>query len=1009
MRVVWWNGMPVGFRFGMALLLLGLALCAPARVAAQQASFVVDRYRVDTWRSQGEIKLAFTSNLVQTRDGYLWLSSQSGLLRFDGHRFKAFTADNSPALRGRIRLTTIPLAEDRDGGLWIGSGSGVFRLAGGTIRAVASNETFKPDIVNVAAVDGHDRLWAVTRSGRIFAIGRDGHQQEIDDTVVSYAGSSMSVDNAGDIWIAAGEGAVYRVHEGTLSKFDFPDGARPGNTNRVYAARDGSVWFGTETAVLRLSQGRLRRFALPATQGRGSVSVIAEAADGTLWIGTHGAGLHWFDGERFRSFSRKDGLSDDRVIDILPDRQGNVWVATRDGLNRFQPLPFASYTAYSGLPVEMPGGMVRDAAAGVWLAPPTGGMFFGKLDAQGARFARVDRIGDFVTALAPARRGGIWVGQPDGTVMRLADGKRTADPAFTGLPPVTDIVEDADGRVWIATWRGLYRVANGRLSRVRPHGSGRDDYLLRLFQDTRGAIWSAGLAGMSRIDKAGGSSFVRWPEQVAVRANVVFEAPGGSIWAGSEEGLVRVAGGRLAVVTARQGLPASWVGAVESDASGHLWLGQLGGITRIDAGELEAVADGRLAELTDVVSYKALDGLPGGDPAAWPHPWSHGDGSGKLWFAMGHGIVAIDPADANAPGFAPKVLIDEAAVDGVPQPDPRRVTLDAGARRVELSYTGVDLSHGPDARFRYRLEGFDPDWVDAGTQRLAAYTRLAPGSYRFRVSARDVQGRWTPAEAAIDVVVLAPFYLQAWFLSALALTVVSVLWLYHRAILRTRSVAIHDERTRLARDIHDSLLQGFGGIALQLHAVAQGIGSHTAERPRLDRILALIDRTLTRARKVVWDIRQPHELGDLAATLHTSAHQIFAETDTAVALRVDGRIRHLSQEATSECVRIVEEALTNVRKHACAAQVGITLAYTWSSLLISIRDDGCGFDPDLIANRRGHWGLQGIQERARRLRARLAIAARPGAGTRIALTVPLRHWLVWPLRRPSPGGRPAPR
>ncbi|WP_161556336.1 sensor histidine kinase [Xanthomonas campestris] len=978
--------------------LLGLGLCASSEVLGQQASFVVDRYRVDTWRSQGEIKLAFTSNLVQTRDGYLWLSSQSGLLRFDGYRFKAFTADNSPALRGRIRLITIPLAEDRNGGLWVGSGSGVFMLTAGTLHSVTTNESFKSDIVNVAAVDGHNRLWAVTRSGRIFVIDQEGRQQEVNGTVISYAGSSMSIDNGGDIWIAAGEDAVYRVHNGALTKVNFPGGASLGNTSRVYAARDGSVWFGTESAVFRLSQGRLRRFALPPTEGRGSVSVITEGADGTLWIGTHGAGLHWFDGSRFQSFSRKDGLSDDRVIDILPDRQGNVWVATRDGLNRFQPLPFSSYTTYSGLPVEMPGGMTRDTTGGAWLAPPTGGVFFGKINAKGALFNRVDRIGgDFVTAMTSARQGGVWIGQPDGTVMRLAEGKRTADAVFKGLPPVTDLVEDASGKLWIATWRGLYRASGSQLTRVEQHGRWRDEYLLRLFEDTRGTIWGAGLTGISRVDAAGKITFVPWPEHVAVRANVLFEVAGGAIWAGSEEGLVRVSGGRLAVVTARQGLPASWVGAAESDASGHLWLGQLGGITRLDIDELEAVADGELDQLKDVASYKALDGLPGGDPAAWPHPWSYKDQSGKLWFAMGHGIVKIDPADAIMPVFSPKVLIDEAAIDDVSQSDPRQLTLDAGARRIDFTYTGVDLSHGPDIRFRYRLDGFDPDWVDAGTQRMASYTRLAPGSYRFRVSARDLQGQWTAADASIDVVVLAPFYLQAWFLLTSVLTIVAVLWFYLRTISRTRTVAIHDERTRLARDIHDSVLQGFGGIALQLHAVTQSVAPHTDERPHLERILTLIDRTLTRARKAVWDIRQPHELGDLAAAIYASAHQIFAETDTSVALELVGRVRHLHPDATSECVRIVEEALTNVRKHAHAAHVGIKLAYTWNHLQISVHDDGCGFDAEQLPNRSGHWGLQGIRERAQRVKARVSISACPGTGTEIALRVPLMRWLSWPL------------
>ena len=990
-------------------LLHGVALFVaiawfPGYVAAQQASHVVDRYQLDIWTAQDDVRLAFTSNLVETRDGYLWLSSESGLTRFDGFRFKVFDAVNAPALHGRARLFTIPLAEDNEGGLWIGSDGALYRYSNGDISIVVTNPAFRTDIVNAIRVDSKDTAWAITRSGRVFRISREGDLREIQGTTASFAGSGMSVDQAGDIWIAAGEGALYRVHEGKLSKITLPRGTRVDNANRVCPTRDGSVWFGTATAILQWREGRVRRVPLPAAEGIGVVSALAEGPDGTLWVGTYGAGLYWFDGQHFTSFSRRDGLSDDRVIDILPDRAGNIWVATRDGLNRFRPLLFDVHTSRTGLPIEMPGGMIRDSSGLLWLAPPTGGLFMGGIDATGARFTQVEGVRTHrVTSFAQAREGGIWVGrQPAGSVTRFAKDQPAAEPIVTGLPPVTDVLEDRTGALWVGTLRGLFRVRSGEARAITARDGLPEDYVLRLFEDATGVIWIATLNGIARVDQAGDVRIINqlMPAGSVTRPIVLFEAPKGSLWVGSAEGLARVSGGRPAFVTVAQGLPESWVGAGEEDSSGHLWLGQLGGLTRINLDELTAVADGRVPALTDVVTYEAIDGLPGGDPAGWPHPWSFRDELGKLWFAMGHGIVAVDPSRAEPKHRDPILHIEEIAVDGANVPTTSTLTLGPAARRLEVRYTGADLSHGRDVRFRHRLDGFDTEWIDAGTQRVVAYTRLAAGRYRFRVTARDIRGGWKPTEAGVDVIVLAPLYRQLWFITIVACAFLGGLWVIHRAILRTRSAAIYEERSRLAREIHDSLLQGFGGIALQLHAASKRLSLAPSQQPHLDRVLSVIDSTLTQARQLVWDIRQLDDASaGLAKACQSAAHRILGESATAVRVTSVGRGHELPLETRTECLRIIEEALINVRKHAVAANAEVRLRYHWNRLLVTIHDDGSGFNVGDVRQRPGHWGLQGIQERAAQIGAVISVISRPGEGTQIRLAVPYHRWLFFRRRR----------
>jgi ligand-binding sensor domain-containing protein len=978
-------------------------------IGAKQPASELGRYEFNVWRAQDGVRLSFASNLVQTRDGYLWLSSQSGLTRFDGLRFKVFDTTNTPSLHGRPRLQTYPLLADPTDALWIGTDVGLLTLANGVLKPEAVDASFNTDLVNAATVDSRGTVWAVTRSGRVLRIPRHDTFHVVSGTVVSYAGSGIAVDRSGDVWIAAGHDAVYRAHGDALEVVTFPPELRASDPTRVFAAADGSVWFGTPSALVRWRAGQFTSIPLPPRQSLAGVSCIAEAPDGALWIGTHGAGLYRFDGQRFASFTSRDGLSDDRVIDILVDRSGNVWVATRDGLNRFRPVAFDVFTSQTGLPTDLPGGMIQDAAGVFWLAPPTGGLFRGRIEHDEARFTAAEpaRNDDRIAAIARARSGGVWTGRFLGSVSRFADGGPLAEPIARGLPPVTDLLEDADGTLWVGTWRGLYRIRGTQRRSFAARDGLPDDVVERVYRDSGGTLWVATQTGIARAARPGEERFTiqPMPDGSAERAVVLFEAPVGTLWLGSADGLARVTGGRPAFLGVAQGLPENWVGAAERDGVGGLWLGQLAGLTRVNLADLTAVADGREPALRSATTYEALDGLPGGDPAAWPHPYSLRDASGRIWFAMGHGIAVVDPGKVGGNASAPLIQFDEVAIDGVVAPAGTTVTVAPTARRLELRYTGVDLTNGPRLRFRYRLDGFDPDWFEAGTQRAAAYTHLPPGRYRFRVTGRAPNGAWNPTEAAMGVVVLAPIYQRTWFLVIGSLALGLTAWTAHLVLLRTRGEAVRAERSRLAREIHDSLLQGFGGIALQLHAASEELALPPQQQSRLDRVLSLIDRTLTQGRQVVWDIRLPGlAAADLAVECEAAARHILAGTATVARVAVRGRRRQLPAARQAEILRIVEEALANVRNHAQARSVLLELDYGWRQLGVAIRDDGHGFDAKRQWGQVGHWGLLGMRERASRIGAWLVVESRPGSGTVVRVEAPYAEGFLALLRSLLPRG-----
>lgn len=338
--------------------------------------------------------------------------------------------------------------------------------------------------------------------------------------------------------------------------------------------------------------------------------------------------------------------------------------------------------------------------------------------------------------------------------------------------------------------------------------------------------------------------------------------------------------------------------------------------------------------------------------------------------------------------------IGEVTIDGTIAESHDAVTIRPGVRRVGIRYTGVDLSRGPYVRFRYRMDTYDSAWTDVGTERTVSFTQLPAGRYRFRVIGRTGSGPWSPTEAGVDLLVLAPIYRRAWFLSAAALLLALLLWSAHRSQLRTRSAAIRDERSRLAREIHDSLLQGFGGAALELHVASTRLALAPPQQALLDRVLSLIDRTLAQARDVVSEIRQPGTATwNLAAACEEAGQRILGGTTVALRVEQRGRVNQLPAMAQSECVRVVEEALANIRRHAAAANVVVELLYRWREVMLTIRDDGVGFDPAVAAEASGHWGLLGMRERTSRIGGSLVVRSRPGSGTEVTLVVPLRRRL----------------
>jgi signal transduction histidine kinase/ligand-binding sensor domain-containing protein len=949
-------------------LLLAAAIACASVAHGQEAAVAVGRFRVDAWRAEHGMPSNVVSRIAESGDGYLWMGTAAGLTRFDGVRFATFDHD-----------ATKPMHEDRQGALWIATDRGLVRYADGRmVRDAVLDDSIVGEMIAGLTEDSSGTLWALTDHGRLLRrVGGRLATVSIGG-LPKGAGQAIVAGDSGQLWLGfEGAGlAIVRPTQGTVTRL------LPGESvGSILRASDGTFWIGTSTGVAHIASGRITRVRVAGAAPYAPVTSLGEDRDGGLWIGTRGNGLYRYAAGHLTPITARSGLlSNDDVTCVFVGTRGNVWVGTRHGLNRFRAVQMSPLTTRNGLPTDAPGAIAIDRSGALWMAARTGGLYR-RAHADSGAFVLLSP--DVVTSIAVAADSTVWMGRLRSGLLRYRAG--TWRTYATG--PVNAVLAARSGSVWIATNAGLERLWQDRLTTYRGLA---DSVVLCLAEDQRGAIWAGTRRGVSRID----STITSY--RTGAVATLHGDA-GGGVWAGTPDGVTRISGGRLVTLGREQGLAPDIVTAIAEDGRGHLWFAGLGGLTRVSLAELNAVADstanGRRAKLDSVLMFTPVDGLPSPDvaiDAEWPTAMTRG---GELWFAMERGLVSFDPLEIHVDEEPPRVHVEGVTIDGNPAPVDAPLTIGPGARRLDFQYTGVSLRDGRRVRFRYRLDGFDTAWVDAGTVRAASYTNLAPGQYRFHVSARGADGPWNPAEAGVALRITPPFYRTPWFVIGSAITAVALVAAALRArtrVLEARFAAVLAERTRLAREIHDTLLQGFTGVALSLRAATRRLDASDGATQPLDDVLVLAQKTLVDARKAVWDLRTPFE-GDGAfpVALENAARLTVAGAALPFEWAVSGRPRPVGPQAESVLLRVCQEALANTVKHASASRAWVALAYERRAVRLTVRDDGCGFAVD--PSRRsyaGHWGLLGMRERSEQVNGTFRVVSAEGRGTEVSLTVP---------------------
>jgi len=804
------------------VLVAGFGIASRSAAGLDPAK-ALTQYAHGSWHVADGLPQDNVISIAQTPDGYLWLGTEEGLVRFDGLRFTVFDRSNTPELKSN---DICALLVDRMGNLWIGTaGGGVVRMTQGKFVAFTTQNGLS------------------------------------NDSVLSLC---EGLDNA--IWIGTEGGGVNRFMDGKVTVFNAKAGLADDAVYSIAAAKDGSVWFGTGGGISQLKDGSFRNFTVQQGLPNKNVRALFEDRDGILWVGTNGGGLSQFRGGHFKTFTTKDGLSSNAVFSVYQDKEGTLWIGTvGGGLNRWSKGKFTPYKTAPDNARQDVWGFLQDREGTLWICSGDG---LSQLrDGQATAYSSVEGLSsDIVLPIYEDREGNLWIGTAGGGLNRFRNGQFTSYTTRQGLSDnvVLSLGEDHDGSLWVGTRHGLDQMKDGKFKVYTTKDGLPNDIVLCMWPDRDGNLWLGTRSGLGRF-QAG--KFTTYTTKDGLSNNYVtfiYQDREGTLWVGTGGGgLNRYRNGTFTAFTTKDGLSSDLVTAIHEDENGTLWVGTSGGglnrfshskftsismknglsddkifqiledrkhnfwmssnrgIFRVSERQLKDFSDGKITSIQSV-PYGVSEGMKsrecngGFQPAGWTAR------DGKVWFPTMKGAVVIDPSSNSAAGLRPQVHVEAVVVDQHAFTPGETIQVALGRGRLEFHYTGISLSAAKRVSFRYKLEGFDSEWVEAGDRRVAYYTNLPPGHYRFRVMAAGDDGKWNEA-AAPSAVYLAPhFYQTTWFYGLCAVLLLGVL-----------SGARLKEAKKHAEEIAALHLRTLEALALAIEAKDETTHDHLQRMPSM--------------------------------------------------------------------------------------------------------------------------------------------------------------------------------
>jgi ligand-binding sensor domain-containing protein/signal transduction histidine kinase len=969
------------------VLLLAAVICfAPPGIAGSVDGPLAD-YTITTWNENDGLPAGRIRSIAQDPDGYLWLATDAGLVRFDGVRFDTWSALGETRLPvgavtalisardrslwlgvsgrmplGRIKdgkLTlhgerdgfngsyTLSLLEDHEGAIWAGTIQGLFRRAGGEWTRVGPADGLGEGSVPAIYEDRQRRVWVATLNG-VFRkdSGQDRFHQVDVITLSSNVWQGFSEDADGTVWIS-----------------DFNEGFRvPGTPTPAIDRKPSRAW-GVE-----LLHDRRANF----------------------WVGTQGQGL-W----RIRKhqgaarpgvdvITVDDGIASNAVYSLLEDREGNVWVGSLAGLQRLTPH---RVTPVKNLPI--PRALEATPDGSVWVGTAAGLVRF--TSAGRKLYTEADGLpGSVVLGLYADRRGDLWVSAERGVArfsherfspLLMVPGDRMQ--RIINITGAGDTLWLRDFYLRLFRWRNDHLTPADDIPEVHRRGAS------SIHAGKSGNLWIGSSAGGLVVRAPSGE--VRTYEPGIGNIGCVVEDARGVVWVGGDDGLSRLDHERITRVTRQNGFSGD-VKSIVEDGLGFVWVANDSGIVRLDPGEVDKVAENADYQVRFRL-FNTADGVAG-------VPFSEGSRSGlrsndgRLWFITSSGVTIVDPRNIGEPPAAPSARIESVAADTRSFDPGLPLQLPARTSHLQIGFTALALSDPVRVRYRYRLDGYDRDWVDAGSARQATYTNLPPRQYQFQVMASGGDGSWGEPSTALTFGIQPTFYQTRWFYVVCGLSafgIVYVSWRLHVRQVRRQFALVLAERIRMSRAIHDTLLQGLAALALQVDDLSHNPDlSSPSGRNRILRIRRQVEDYIRQARRSILDLRTPTLASrDLPQAIREAAERVIAGRPVELDVTVKGTPQTYAASVEEQLLLIGQEAVSNAILHGQARRVAVELDYGDDRMALRVADDGCGFDPESALRAPGHYGLVSMRERAEQVRGRITIASTPGSGTEIETVVPV--------------------
>jgi signal transduction histidine kinase len=842
--------------------------------------------------------------------------------------------------------------------------------------------------------------------GRFTKIGED---PQLPDRVVL----AMAQADDGSWWLGTRDGDVFWLRDGYLTRVDV--GLIDAKINCLAAGPRGEVWVGTDSGVVKFADGRAHRVPLPETASRARVLAMTRDHDDNIWIAAGAHGLVRVSADGRISHSLWDPRVSGSVTAVFEDREGNLWIGTSKGLERWRD---GIFTAFAGvhLPTDRVGPIHVDQAQRTWFAPAAGGLYW--LSGDEVSPVPLPGLADDVVYSIASKGDDIWIGRQRGGLTRFHyDGARFTSRTFTrrdGLPQdsVYAVHAAPDGTIWAGTLSGgISRYSGGAFTTFTTGNGLAANTITAIDDGPDGSVWVGTPSGVSRLrPNRPWRNFTAADGLPAADVQTLFVDSTGDLWVGTRAGLAVIRRGRVQLRNKLPALNGSVLGLTE-DHEGWLWLTTPNRVLRVRRDLLAEDAAGP-EHLHD---YDTADGLVSREGVE-RHRTVVADRRGHVWLVVNGAIQSVDPR-LSARELPALMRVEGVTADDRSIPSGGLYRVPAGTQRVTFSYAGLSLAVPERVRYRYLLEGFDRGWSRDVTARQAVYTNLPPGGYTFRVMSSNRDGLWSGTPATVSIYVAPTFWQTAWFHAGAALLLVAGGVSTYRYRLRQIARRLNDrfeerlaERTRLAQELHDTLLQGVLSASMQLHLAIDRVPRESPARGSLEDVRSLMGRVVDEGRHAVRGLRgRGVDHDDLERAFAQVPRDFGAQTAAACRVVIQGSPRPMHPLIRDEIYRIGREALVNALRHSGASEIELAVDYQPSHVSVTVRDDGHGIDEQVLrVGRTDHWGLLGMQERAERIGARLRVWSRRDKGTEVELTVPndvaftgsarpawWRAWLVW--------------